>query len=72
LEDFMAGRILDKAVLPLFREDNFSGGLLQGAQAIAAAVAKDKGMMPGALSLPILRIKAPAWKFSSRKLYKTI
>jgi uncharacterized protein len=44
IPDSMAGRILDNAVLPLFKEDNFSGGLLQGAQAIAAAVAKDKGI----------------------------
>jgi len=46
IPDSMAGRIMDNAVLPLFREDNFSGGLLQGAQAIAAAVAKDKGIGP--------------------------
>jgi uncharacterized protein len=44
IPDSMAGRILDKAVLPLFKEDNFSGGLVQGAQAIAAAVAKEKGI----------------------------
>jgi uncharacterized protein len=43
----MSGRILDNAVLPLFKENNFSGGLLQGAQAIAAAVAKDKGISAG-------------------------
>jgi uncharacterized protein len=44
IPDSMAGRILDNAVLPLLKKDNFSGGLLQGAQAIAAVVAKDKGL----------------------------
>jgi uncharacterized protein len=44
IPDSMAGRILDNAVLPLFRENSFSEGLVQGAQAIAAAVAKDKGI----------------------------
>jgi uncharacterized protein len=46
IPDSMAGRILDRAMVPLFRDDRFSEGLLQGAQAIAAAVAKDKGISP--------------------------
>jgi uncharacterized protein len=46
IPDSMAGRILDNAVLPLFKKNNFSKGLLLGAQAIAAAVARDKGISP--------------------------
>jgi uncharacterized membrane protein YgcG len=44
IPDSAAGRILDTAVLPRFREDDFSGGLLRGALAIAAAVAEDQGV----------------------------
>ncbi|MDR2160105.1 MAG: TPM domain-containing protein [Treponema sp.] len=43
--DSAAGRILDTAVLPRFRENDFSGGLLRGARAIAAAVAADQGVV---------------------------
>jgi uncharacterized protein len=46
LPDSMIGRILDRAVLPLFKEENYSGGLLLGAQALAAAVAKEQGLSP--------------------------
>jgi uncharacterized protein len=44
IPDSMAGRIMDNAVIPLLREDKFSGGLLRGAEAIVAAVGKDKGI----------------------------
>ena len=44
IPDSMAGRILDTAVIPAFREDDFSGGLVQGYRAIAACVAKEYGM----------------------------
>ncbi|MDR2143454.1 MAG: TPM domain-containing protein [Treponema sp.] len=44
IPDSAAGRILDNAVLPRFREDDFSGGLLRGALAIAAAAAEDQGV----------------------------
>jgi uncharacterized membrane protein YgcG len=44
IPDSAAGRILDNAVLPRFREDDFSGGLLRGALAIAGAAAADQGV----------------------------
>jgi uncharacterized membrane protein YgcG len=44
IPDSVAGRILDNAVLPRFRENDFSGGLLQGARAIAAVIAREQGI----------------------------
>ena len=38
IPDSMAGRILDTAIIPAFREDDFSGGLLQGYRTIAACI----------------------------------
>ncbi|MDR1908953.1 MAG: TPM domain-containing protein [Spirochaetaceae bacterium] len=51
IPDSAAGRILDTAVIPDFRQDHFSGGLLKGMQAIAAAVAREKGVDPAELNL---------------------
>ena len=49
LPDSAAGRILDQVVIPRLREGDFSGGLVEGALAIAAAAAKEKGLDPGEL-----------------------
>ncbi|MDR1306074.1 MAG: TPM domain-containing protein [Treponema sp.] len=42
LPDSVCGRILDRTVIPAFGEGRFSGGLVLGAEAIAAAVAGEK------------------------------
>lgn len=52
IPDSAAGRILDAAVLPEFRNNNFSQGLVKGAQALAALIAKEKGLESGDLNLP--------------------
>ncbi|MDR3247926.1 MAG: TPM domain-containing protein [Treponema sp.] len=65
IPDSMAGRILDNAVLPLFKDNHFSGGLVQGAQAIAAAVAKDKGI--SAEEIEQLGVSASAAEAIERK-----
>jgi uncharacterized protein len=44
IPDSVAGRILDTAVIPAFRQNDFSGGLRDGCRAIAAYVAKEKGL----------------------------
>jgi uncharacterized protein len=46
IPDSAAGRILDMAVLPEFRRDNFSGGLVKGAGAMADTIARSKGLEP--------------------------
>lgn len=52
IPDGAAGRILDTAVLPAFREGDFSGGLVGGAQALAALIAKEKGVDAADFDLP--------------------
>jgi uncharacterized protein len=52
IPDSAAGKILDAAVIPAFRQGDFSGGLLKGAQAIAAAIAKENGIDPADFNLP--------------------
>jgi uncharacterized protein len=51
IPDSMAGRILDTAIIPDFRTDNFSGGLVKGASSIAAAIAKENGIELSDLNL---------------------
>lgn len=51
LPDSFCGRILDQAVLPEFREGRYSRGLLEGARAIAAVVAKANNLDPASLGL---------------------
>ena len=46
IPDSLAGRILDTEVLPAFQAGNLSGGLARGANSIAAAVAREKGIDP--------------------------
>ena len=55
IPDSMAGRILDTTVIPSFREGDFSGGLLKGLEAIAAVVAKEKGVEIEGFSLPEIK-----------------
>jgi uncharacterized protein len=59
IPDGAAGRILDTAVLPDFREGDFSGGLVKGAQALAALIAKEKGLDAGDFDLPA-EVSAPS------------
>lgn len=51
LPDSLCGRILDREVLPELREGRYSTGLLRGAQAIAAVIAKENGLDPASLGL---------------------
>ena len=41
IPDSLAGRIIDTAIIPLFREGDFSGGLLAGYKTIAGVVVKE-------------------------------
>jgi uncharacterized protein len=52
IPDSVAGRILDNSVIPAFRENNFSGGLREGSRAIAAYIAKEKGITIEGHDLP--------------------
>lgn len=52
IPDSLAGRILDTAVIPSFRTDDFSEGLTEGSRAIAAVVAKEYGISLAELDLP--------------------
>jgi len=52
IPDSVAGRILDTAVIPAFRQGDFSGGLREGCRDIAAYVAKEKGLELAELNLP--------------------
>ncbi|GHU21574.1 hypothetical protein FACS1894172_07490 [Spirochaetia bacterium] len=66
LPDSVAGRILDNAVIPDFRENNFSAGLLKGAQAIASIIAAENGIDRDSLALPAVvsessRPKSSEW-----------
>jgi uncharacterized protein len=58
IPDSVAGRILDTAVIPAFRQGNFSGGLREGCRAIAAYVAKEKGLDLAELDLPDTLIRS--------------
>jgi uncharacterized protein len=44
INDAKAGRLLDEAVIPLFKEGNYAGGLANGASALAALVVQDAGV----------------------------
>ena len=55
IPDGAAGRILDIAVIPPFREGNFSGGLVNGAEYIAAAIAKENGLDPAEFNIDVSR-----------------
>jgi len=57
IPDSVAGRILDTAVIPAFRQGDFSGGLREGSRAIAAYVAKEKGLDLAELDLPDTMIR---------------
>ncbi|MDR2470503.1 MAG: TPM domain-containing protein [Treponema sp.] len=59
LFDSATGRILDRAVIPRLREGDFSGGLLEGARAIAAAAAKEKGIDPAELGAAAVEAENP-------------
>ena len=52
IPDSVAGRILDTAVIPAFRKDDFSGGLAEGSRAIAAYVLKEKGVTLDGYDIP--------------------
>ncbi|MCL1817308.1 MAG: TPM domain-containing protein [Spirochaetaceae bacterium] len=52
IPDSVAGRILDTAVIPAFRAGDFSGGLVKGLGAIAALVAKEKGVSLAGIDVP--------------------
>ena len=41
IPDSVAGRILDTAVIPSFREDNFESGIVNGTKTIAGFIAKE-------------------------------
>jgi len=55
IPDSAAGRILDTAVIPSFRDGDFSGGLLKGYRTIAAYVAKEKGIDIENFDLPQIK-----------------
>jgi len=57
IPDSVAGRILDTAVIPAFKQGDFSGGLRDGCRAIAAYVAKEKGLDLKELDLPDTMIR---------------
>ena len=59
IPDSVAGRIRDTAVLPAFRDGDFSGGLMKGLQSIAALVAREKGLNLEELNLSESQIPAP-------------
>lgn len=44
LPDARAGRILDEAVIPAFRRNNYAAGLIAGVQVIASIIAQDAGV----------------------------
>ncbi|MGE5590628.1 MAG: TPM domain-containing protein [Bacillota bacterium] len=46
LPDAKVGRILDRYVMPRFKEGDMGGGLLAGAQALGAEIEKDAGLTP--------------------------
>ena len=52
IPDSVAGRIIDTAVIPAFRRNDFSGGLAEGCRVIAAYVAKEKGVSLEGFDLP--------------------
>jgi uncharacterized protein len=52
IPDSAAGRILDNNVIPYFRNDDFSGGLLNGYKAIAARIAKEYNVDLSGYDLP--------------------
>ena len=52
INDAVAGRILDSAVIPEFRNGRFSGGLLLGAQALSALIAKENNIDPAEFDIP--------------------
>ena len=58
IPDSTAGRILDTAVIPSFRDGDFSGGLREGYRAIAAYVAKEKGLDLAELNLSETMIRS--------------
>jgi uncharacterized protein len=44
LPDAKVGRLLDQYVMPSFKQDDYSAGILKGAQALAAVVAQEYGV----------------------------
>ena len=44
IPDAKAGRLLDENVIPLFKEGNYAGGLINGARVIAALIIQDAGV----------------------------
>ncbi len=55
LTDGGAGRILDRAVLPAFREGRYAEGLTGGMQALVAAVAGEEAALPAQAAKPSRR-----------------
>jgi uncharacterized protein len=52
IPDSVAGKILDNSVIPAFRNNDFSGGLVEGVRAIAACAAKESGANFDEFDLP--------------------
>lgn len=46
LPDAKVGRILDREVMPRFKQGDFGGGILAGAKAMGAEIAKESGQTP--------------------------
>lgn len=44
IPDAKAGRLLDENVIPLFKEGNYAGGLINGTRALAALVIQEAGV----------------------------
>ena len=56
IPDARAGRILDEAVIPFFREEQFGTGMAAGAASIASIIAADAGVeLTGAVAIPTPR-----------------
>jgi uncharacterized protein len=70
IPDSAAGRILDTAVIPAFRQGDFSGGLAAGARVIAAAIAKENGLDPADFNLT--RTESPEDSGSPEFLYALV
>jgi len=51
IPDSVAGRILDTDVIPAFQAGNFSRGLTQGANSIAAIIAREHGIDPAVFNV---------------------
>jgi uncharacterized protein len=64
LNDAMAGRIIREAMIPFFKEGDFTRGIVAGSQAVAAIALKEKGYEPGDLGNVGAYARQPAKKKS--------